>query len=868
MTGLNLTRGFVPEGDGRGRGARARVSPAEAAQPRRDEDCAPVCQSQTSRHAGGLGRRDVILKNDDPPGGRRGGGREGRRGRAAGKLHTLSGTANGVASHDAPPPAAAPDMHLGPAPPASLDARTSHAVNGRVEKYFEGAVQTCTSVRGEGWGPRGNEECMWCWLGPAREVLGLAQGRDARLDTLVDTPWFPFYTCNLDDSHTMASYLSMMDSFPLLPDMSMTVATRPQQSPTTEEQFNNFVPPITSNGGLSNYPNSFVGVLVLNPSQSQLLAWIGAASRDTLLESQNAAFMASRNIKKYAHCVILSPFLTFSLEAEMKGVKDAYLLLLERVTELANKSIIGSFSEPSLIPANPDIKPTLPTLLAKDYPEVLFWKKDQWDAHVNQRPSLHVEDIDADSASKDPGAACKALAFIMDRDGVVITRGKASAIRATCRHLWVELRKNNMAPPTWGQASHSASTFFRNAMYQSHPELRLCDDHWKLDYLARKDYPSWIRPSRKPQKTTNKNDGTGKFPSSTSTSNKRIHEEEVEKSRKKSKSDIPLSGPVAMNNPTVATTVPATHANMPHIIPDILPSSSMPESLTELSSPASPESLTEPSSAESVTEPSSPESVTEPSSPESLTEPSSPEPLTKPQLPSTTHPLPATSAKASVSSLLLHASTSPHAHVPTNSLQTHAAHALIAMSVSDTTMPHKPNPIKIINPLNMSVTGLGLTSARPPPAHPKLEVLAGSDPAVSMCAPAAKPAKKNYWYPDKNKNNSPFNLFALDYCRDHPKSYKEAVLAAHNALDPAARQRYLRLSIYNKANKLKPQTSQDQIQPYSAIYWTYGAPDLASSRSNSANLPNGIVSIIWPCPSLFSLGILVEQSDKKFEGNM
>ncbi|KAF8475452.1 hypothetical protein JB92DRAFT_3102504 [Gautieria morchelliformis] len=153
----------------------------------------------------------------------------------------------------------------------------------------------------------------------------------------------------------------------------------------------------------------------------------------------------------------------------------------------------------------------------------------------------------------------------------------------------------------------------------------------------------------------------------------------------------------------------------------------------------------------------------------------------------------------------------------------------------------------------MSVTGLGLTLARPPPAHPKLEVLAGSDPAVSMWhLPALRHLvhqqqnlqRRN---PDKNKNNSPFNLFALDYCRDRPKSYKEAVLAAHNALDPAARQRYLRLSIYNKANKLKPQMSQDQIQPYSAIYWTYGAPDLASSRSKSANLPNGIVSIIWPC---------------------
>jgi hypothetical protein len=406
----------------------------------------------------------------------------------------------------------------------------------------------------------------------------------------------------------------------------------------------------------------------------------------------------------------------------IRFIRDSYLLLLDRVTELANKTIIGSFSEPSLMPAIPDIKPVLPTLLAKDYPKVLFWKKDQWDIHVNQRPGLHVDDLDTDSARKDPGAACKALTFVTDRDGAVITRGKASAIRATCRHLWVELRKNSMAPPTWGQASHSASTFFRNAMYQAHPELRLCDDHWKLDYLARKDYPSWIRPSRKPQKTINKKDGACKFASATLTSNKRTHEEEAELSRKKSKPDTLCPGPVAVNNPTVTTTVLATYVDTPHItaIPDNLPPSpsllrysnypqtaastnsaltsstntallpSSPESPTEPSSsesltePSSLESLTEPSSSESLTEPSSPDSLTEPSSPESLTEPSSsesrverscqeslaqpssPKPFTMHPLPSTTHFPLSTIAKVSDASLLSDPSPSPPAHVPTS----------------------------------------------------------------------------------------------------------------------------------------------------------------------------------------------------------
>jgi hypothetical protein len=62
-----------------------------------------------------------------------------------------------------------------------------------------------------------------------------------------------------------AAYLSMMDPFPLSPDMNMTVAAR--RSPMTKEQIihlNNSVPPITPDTSISNYQSdeshSFKGI--------------------------------------------------------------------------------------------------------------------------------------------------------------------------------------------------------------------------------------------------------------------------------------------------------------------------------------------------------------------------------------------------------------------------------------------------------------------------------------------------------------------------------------------------------------------------------------------------------------------------------
>jgi hypothetical protein len=94
----------------------------------------------------------------------------------------------------------------------------------------------------------------------------------------------------------------------------------------------------------------------------------------------------------------------------------------------------------------------------------------------------------------------------------------------------------------WGQATHTASSYFRNAMYQSHPELRLCDNHWKLDYLAHKDYPSWIRPSRKPQKIMSK-EVTGKHTIPALMSQKHTHDDDGVKTRKKPKPDAQVVKP-------------------------------------------------------------------------------------------------------------------------------------------------------------------------------------------------------------------------------------------------------------------------------------------------------------------------------------
>lgn len=124
----------------------------------------------------------------------------------------------------------------------------------------------------------------------------------------------------------------------------------------------------------------------------------------------------------------------------------------------------------------------------EEYPEVMFWHRNEWDTHVQIAKSNQTW---RQNTAKE--ATCDALAFIMDANGTSINGYGAIRIRQYARQLWQSLAKAGRDPPNWGNADASAVKFFRTHMYTEFPDLRLCENDWKVDMIAQKDYPSWHR---------------------------------------------------------------------------------------------------------------------------------------------------------------------------------------------------------------------------------------------------------------------------------------------------------------------------------------------------------------------------------------
>jgi hypothetical protein len=132
---------------------------------------------------------------------------------------------------------------------------------------------------------------------------------------------------------------------------------------------------------------------------------------------------------------------------------------------------------------------TLPAAEREDYPLVKFWHRHEWNAAENNQ----VAQIGTGAQGKTRAAQGEnvTLRFIEDENGNIIDGFKATMMRRFARELWASLNVIGKAPKTWGKVDAGVAAQYRNEMGRKFPKLRLCDNHWKSDFIATLNYPSW-----------------------------------------------------------------------------------------------------------------------------------------------------------------------------------------------------------------------------------------------------------------------------------------------------------------------------------------------------------------------------------------
>ena len=103
-----------------------------------------------------------------------------------------------------------------------------------------------------------------------------------------------------------------------------------------------------------------------------------------------------------------------------------------------------------------------------------------------------------DVAERGPARQAQGLnmlfTFAEDENGTCLSGFTMRAMNATAREIWQELKKRGKAPKTWLTGTPtSVRNFYRVEMYRRHPELRLCENNWKVDFIASHSYPGWSR---------------------------------------------------------------------------------------------------------------------------------------------------------------------------------------------------------------------------------------------------------------------------------------------------------------------------------------------------------------------------------------
>lgn len=134
-----------------------------------------------------------------------------------------------------------------------------------------------------------------------------------------------------------------------------------------------------------------------------------------------------------------------------------------------------------------------PVYSRSDYPNVRYWYKEAWrQVESKRKDSSNL----GSNASIRGGTRCAqgenvSTTYIEESDGTPIPGLRAAEIREFARSIWKGLYSRGLAPPKWRDATLRVQDEYTAEMERRWPVLGYCENHWKVRYLATKNYPQW-----------------------------------------------------------------------------------------------------------------------------------------------------------------------------------------------------------------------------------------------------------------------------------------------------------------------------------------------------------------------------------------
>jgi len=162
--------------------------------------------------------------------------------------------------------------------------------------------------------------------------------------------------------------------------------------------------------------------------------------------------------------------------------RDLVQQLLSSRTQVVSESSVSSITGTRTVPVNDtpdnlDLPPPPEQLEQEDFPNVQFWKSEEWSKYIDRE--------------KENGRKVSNMGWLTDESGEEIDDSTLKKMTEAAYALFGKFFYLRLDPSTWRLRHPEVTTYFCNTMRKQFHPLNLADDDWKAHAFARSRYPNW-----------------------------------------------------------------------------------------------------------------------------------------------------------------------------------------------------------------------------------------------------------------------------------------------------------------------------------------------------------------------------------------
>lgn len=121
------------------------------------------------------------------------------------------------------------------------------------------------------------------------------------------------------------------------------------------------------------------------------------------------------------------------------------------------------------------------------YPEVSYWTKTSWQSRKDHKSSTAT----ITNTTSDTRGISPTWRFLQDESGQPIDKTTLSRISQVARGKFIEMATKGVLPGSWDKVQWSARADFEHGMEDQFFFLRLCENNWKVNEVAKHLFPGF-----------------------------------------------------------------------------------------------------------------------------------------------------------------------------------------------------------------------------------------------------------------------------------------------------------------------------------------------------------------------------------------